>query len=100
MYKPTQRKDKLLPILWGSGKGNGDEQIGEANVRLNVFIIGGNLVAVDPGFTKWAAIKFFPVLASTEKSCSLLSGSKPAPNISFFRTIACFLYLLVGDSKF
>lgn len=74
--------------------------MGEAKVLLNAFMIGGNLVAVEPGLTKWAAIKFFPVLAKTEKSCYLLSGSKPAPNIYFLRTIWCFLYLLVGDSKF
>lgn len=57
-------------------------------------------MAVEPGFTKWAAIKFLPVLAKTEKSCYLLSGSRPAPNIYFFSTIWCFLYRLVGDYKF
>jgi hypothetical protein len=64
------------------------------------LIMGGNRVAVEPGLTKWAAIKFFPVLARTEKSCSLLSGSSPAPSISFFSTMGCFLYLLVGDYRF
>ena len=100
IYKPTHFKDKLLPIRWGKGSGNGEEQIGEAKVLLNALIIGGNRVAVDPGFTKWAAIKFLPVLANTEKSCSLFKGSKPAPSISFLRIIWCFLYLLVGDYKF
>lgn len=51
-----------------------------------------------PGLTKWAAIKFLPVLAKTEKSWSLFRGSSPAPNISFFSDIWCFLYLLVGLS--
>jgi hypothetical protein len=90
----------LLPIRWGKGNGNGEEQIGEANVRLNALMMGGNLVAVDPGFTKCAAIRFLPVLARTEKSCSLFKGSRPAPSIYFFRTIGCFLYLRVGDYKF
>ncbi len=74
--------------------------MGEAKVLLKAFIIGGNLVAVEPGLTKWAAIKFLPVFAKTEKSCSLFKGSKPAPNIYFLSTIWCFLYLLVGDYKF
>jgi hypothetical protein len=54
-------------------------------------------VAVDPGLTKCAAIRFLPVLASTEKSCYLFNGSRPAPNIYFLRMMGCFLYLLVGD---
>lgn len=74
--------------------------MGEANVLLKALIMGGNLVAVEPGLTKWAAIKFFPVFAKTEKSCYLFSGSRPAPSISFFNTIWCFLYLRVGDYRF
>lgn len=87
MYSPTHFKDKLLPILCGKGNGNGEEHIGEAKVLLKVLMMGGNRVAVDPGFTKCAAIKFFPVLANSEKSCYLFKGSKPAPNIYFFNTI-------------
>jgi hypothetical protein len=74
--------------------------MGDANVRLNALMMGGNRVAVDPGLTKWAAIRFLPVLARTEKSCYLLSGSNPAPSIYFLRIIGYFLYLLVGDYKF
>jgi hypothetical protein len=48
--------------------GKGELHIGEASVLLKTFMIGGNRVFVAPGFTKCAAIKFFPVLAKTEKS--------------------------------
>lgn len=68
MYKPTHLSDKFEPILWGNGSGNGEEQIGEAKVRLKTLMIGGNLVLVAPGFTKCAAIRFFPVFAKIEKS--------------------------------
>ena len=98
MYRPTHFRDKLLPILWGRGSGKGEEQIGEAKVLLKTLMMGGYLVLVALGFTKWADIKFLPVLANTEKSCSLLRGSNPAPSISFFRAIGCFLNLRVGLS--
>ncbi len=96
MYNPTHFSDRLEPILWGNGNGKGDEHIGDAKVRLKTFIIGGKRVFVAPGFTKCAAIKFLPVLAKIEKSWSLFKGSSPAPSISFFNVIWCFLYLLVG----
>ncbi len=70
--------------------------MGEARVRLNTLIIGGYLVFVALGLTKWAAIRFFPVFAMIEKSWSLFSGSSPAPSISFLSAMGCFLYLLVG----
>ena len=92
------RSDKLLPILWGKGSGKGDEQIGEARVRLNTLRTGGNLGLVAAGFMKWAFIKFLPLLARMEKSCCLLRGSIPAPNISLLIPILCVLYLLVGLS--
>lgn len=98
MYRPTHLRDRLLPILCGRGKGKGEEQMGEASVRLKTFIMGGYLVLVALGLTKCAAIRFLPVLAITEKSWSLLSGSRPAPNISFLIAMGCFLYLLVGLS--
>jgi len=72
--------------------------MGEARVRLKTLIIGGYLVLVAPGLTKCAAMRFLPVLAITEKSCSLFKGSSPAPNIYFLIAIGCFLNLLVGLS--
>lgn len=68
IYRPTHFRDRLEPMRWGRGKGKGDEQIGEASVRLKTFMIGGKRVLVGFGFTKWAAIRFFPVLAKIEKS--------------------------------
>jgi hypothetical protein len=98
MYNPIQHYDRLLPILWGNGNGKGDEQMGDANVRLKTFKTGGKRAFMAPGFTKWALIKFFPLLAKIEKSCYLFKGSIPAPNIYFFIPILCVLYLLVGLS--
>lgn len=98
MYNPIQHYDKLLPILCGNGNGKGDEQIGEANVRLNTFKTGGNLAFIAPGFTKCALIRFLPLLAKIEKSCYLFKGSIPAPSIYFLIPILCVLYLLVGLS--
>jgi hypothetical protein len=63
-------------------------------------MMGGNLVAVDPGLMKCAPISCFGFPAKLEKSCYLLSGSKPALSISLSSGFDPFLYLLVGDYKF
>jgi hypothetical protein len=68
MYSPTHFKERFEPILWGKGRGNGEEQIGDARVLLKTLMIGGKRVLVAPGLTKCAAIRFFPVFARTEKS--------------------------------
>lgn len=93
-----QHYDKLLPIRWGNGNGKGDEQIGDAKVRLNTFNTGGKRAFMAPGLTKCALMRFLPLLANIEKSCYLFKGSTPAPSISFLIPILCVLYLLVGLS--
>ena len=60
--------------------------------------MGGNLILAKFGFTNYALISLFALLANNEKSYSLARGSVPAPSISGMIFIDSGLWnRLVGD---